>query len=170
MAVKIKKIQTDEQKNFERALKNLEKNNEVVKIGWFSNSKYPKGTSVAMVAAVQEYGSVQGNRIIPPRSFFRTTLSKKTNEYTALLKAGVKKIFQGKETVKTVLDKVGSKASGDIKISITQVTIPPLAKSTLKRRASKRRIKVENLSSTGKKPLIDTGVMLNSLTHKLDKK
>lgn len=53
--------------------------NKVGKVGFFPSSKYEDGTPVAYVAIIQEFGSPEQG--IPPRSFMRTTIAEKQNEW-----------------------------------------------------------------------------------------
>lgn len=131
--------------------------------GWFESAKYPDGTPVAYVATIQEFGSPKNS--IPPRPFMRPTLAEKSGEWKALALRGAKAMARGNETIGTVMEKLGSKAAGDIRKTISNVNSPALKDATIKARLSKRANKktVGNLT----KPLVDTGLMLSTCTHKV---
>lgn len=170
MGVVVKRTQTTQQKTFDKAIEDLKKIDEVAQVGWFENDKYPDGTQVAYVALIQEEGASNGKIVIPPRPFFKPTLRDNKTKYLNKLKLGVKKILKGESNIREILKDVGEIVSGDIKKAITKITSPPLAEATLARRAQKRKIKVEQLSATGRKPLRDTAVLLGSLTNRIGKK
>ena len=151
--------QTDAGKKLEIALKNLE--GKVGKVGWFEKSKYDDGTPVAAVAAVQEYGWPA--RSIPPRPFMRPTIISKQGEWRVIAENGAKAVLEGQATVYDVMEDIGQRAAGDIKKAISLVFTPPLSPRTIQARLNRKSNKktVGNLT----KPLIDTGIMFNSLIN-----
>lgn len=140
--------------------------NKVGKVGFFPSSKYEDGTPVAYVATIQEYGYPEGG--IPPRSFLRTTVEQKQNEWAGIARNGAKAMLAGSMTGEDVLNLIGLKAAGDIRNTISKITSPPLAESTIAARLSARADKstVGNLT----KPLVDTGTLLNAVTHEVTDK
>lgn len=130
-----------------------------LKVGWFQGSKYPDGTPVAYVAAIQEFGYAEGN--IPPRPFFRPTIEAQQSNWRGLVERGVKGIPSGRRTANQVLEGLGLQAAGDVRAAIAQVTSPPLAESTKANRRSR--------GNSSEKPLVDTRVMLPTLTHQVEK-
>jgi hypothetical protein len=134
--------------------------NKSVRVGFFESAKYADGTSVAYVAAIQEFGYSQKN--IPPRSFMRTSASEKDGEWSDVMKNALR----SGASVGSALDLVGQKAVGDIKEKIISIESPPLAQSTIKARINKMANgkKVGNLT----KPLVESGIMLKSVTHQVD--
>ena len=54
-----------------------------LRVGFLENAKYPDGTPVAMIAAIQDYGSP--NAGIPPRPFFRNMIAAKSPEWPAAI-------------------------------------------------------------------------------------
>lgn len=129
------------------------------KVGWFEGNKYPtksgEAVSVAYVAAVQEFGYPEGG--IPSRSYFRTTISERQAEWSKIIAAGARKAIAGKATPFQALDTVGQIAAGDVRKAIAQLTTPALAPATIA--ARKRR------GNSNTKPLSDTRVMMETLTH-----
>lgn len=135
--------------------------NKRLRVGWFDTSKYEDGTPVAYVATIQEFGYPQGG--IPSRPFMRPTVAEKTNEWKSTLAAGSRQIMAGKLTVEQMLGQVGMLAAGNIAQTISKIYTPPLAPTTIAARASKR--KSPGVST---KPLVDTGLMIQSVSHKVE--
>lgn len=134
-----------------------------LKVGFFAHSKYPDGTPVAYVAAIQELGYPAGG--IPPRQFFRPAMTEHRQEYSQLTGRAVKAAGNGKITVMAGLEQIGAKAAGDVKMMIKSVTTPPLKDATVAARARRH--------SKGKatsKPLVDSGLMLQSVTFAVEDK
>lgn len=132
-----------------------------LRVGWFDTSKYEDGTPVAYVATIQEFGYPQGN--IPARPFMRPTVADKTNEWKSTLAAGSRQIMAGRLTVEQMLGQVGMLAAGNIAHTISKIYTPPLAPTTIAARAAKR--KSPGVST---KPLVDTGLMIQSVSHKVE--
>lgn len=139
-------------KEFENALRKLAKNiarPASVKVGFLEKSKYPDGTPVAMIAAINEYGAP--SRAQPPRPFFRRMIADKQGEWPE----AIAKLLRANDldAVKT-LDLAGAAIAGQLRQSIRDLRDPPLAPSTIRRKGFS-------------KPLIDTGFMLGSVDHEV---
>jgi hypothetical protein len=121
-----------------------------VDVGFLAGATYPDGTSVPMVAALNEFGRPDKGQ--PPRPFFRGMIADKSGEWPGavsnLLKAND---FDAAKT----LDQAGGAIAGQLRQSIVNLTSPPLAQSTVDRKGFD-------------KPLIDTGHMSNSIDHRVD--
>lgn len=130
-------------------------------VGWLESAKYGDGIPVAGVAATQEYGT----DTIPPRSFIRTTMADKKDQWLKLLEQGAKAILAGRETADSVMEKLGLLAAGQVKTAISEVTEPPLKEKTIENRQRKRSDR--NTVGSLDKPLIDTGVMIATITHEV---
>lgn len=116
-----------------------------VRVGFLDNATYPDGTSVALVAVVQDFGSpVNG---IPPRPFFRNMVADKSpqwpNTMANLLRAN-------NYDARLTLGQMGAGIAGQLRQSIHDTNAPPLAASTI---AAKGHTK----------PLVDTGHLLQSV-------
>lgn len=168
--MEIKRTPGNAAKGYDEILNGFTK---VAKVGWVKKSAYPSGTPVAYVAAIQEFGSPVNN--IPPRPFLRPTIAEKTQEWQVLFAKGAKAIIVGNETPHTVLEKIGAKAAGDVRRAISQITNPALAEKTILARINRnskfskiqRKFTVNEALNTTK-PLIDTGIMLGTLTHTVE--
>ncbi len=132
-----------------------------LKIGWFSTNRYENGEPVAYVATIHEFGSLKAG--IPPRSFMRPTVEREEANWRRFLAQETKKIVSGTLTVEALFEALGLNVGGEIARSITEVMSPPLALATIK--AKKRKMK--NITLTGKldKPLVETGVMLDTVSY-----
>jgi hypothetical protein len=126
----------------------------VAQIGFPSGINYEDGTSVAYVAAIQEFGAPAVN--IPPRPFIQPTVRAKKKYWSDVLAAQIPKVVMGKMTAFDALDLVGMTAAAGIKETISKITAPPLKPATIKRKGSA-------------KPLIDTGLMLASVQNAVNK-
>lgn len=120
-----------------------------LRVGFLENARYPDGTPVAMVAAINEGGAPSRGQ--PPRPFFRRMIAKHVGEWPSaigdLLKANEY------DAAKT-LDLTGAAIAGQLRQSITDLVDPPLAASTIRRKGFD-------------KPLIDEGIMLASVDHEV---
>ena len=134
-----------------------------LRVGFLENAKYPDGTSVAMVAAINEYGRPP---VQPPRPYFRNMIKAKSPEWPAAI-AGLLKA-NDMDAVKA-LDLAGAVIAGQLRESIRDLTSPPLKDSTIVRKGGTRGMKydVKDISTYAAKPLIDTGHMLDSVDHEV---
>jgi len=162
----------DGEKNLKFALKNLD--GKIGKTGWFSSAKYENGMQVAEVAVTQEYGDPGKN--IPPRPFMRPTIAEQKAKWLDIVERKSIDVVKGKATAHDVMESVALQAAGDVRKTITSIQTPPLKDSTIYARASKR-ASFSNLKTpearerklaelkqnpTFIKPLIDSGLLLNS--------
>lgn len=167
----------NERARFFEAMKGLQ--GAELQVGFFPQDKYPveaknpgsRGGSgepvpVALVAATHELGSPQKG--IPPRPFFRPAIVQNRATWSAFLAKSARDILAGDTTATAALERLGLAVAGDVKKAISQVTTPELADKTVE---AKRR-KLANGSGTTNvdKPLIDTGLMINSVTHEVTTK
>jgi hypothetical protein len=120
-----------------------------LRVGFLENARYPDGTPVAMIAAIQDFGAPSVG--IPPRPFFRNMIKNKQGEWPKAV-AGVLKA-NNYDAVKT-LEITGAAIAGQLRQSIIDTNSPPLAPSTIQRKGFA-------------KPLVDTGHMLNSVDYEV---
>lgn len=128
-----------------------------LEVGFFESAKYPDGTPVAYVAAIQEFGNPAGNN--PSRPFFRNAISK-NDGWKQLATKAMNAVIEGRMELNQALNQMGLKMSADVKDSITDGSYEALKQSTLD--ARQRRKRTQGVAS---KPLIDTGQMLQSVTY-----
>lgn len=132
-----------------------------LQVGWGEDARYDDGTSVAMIAAQNEFGNP--GKKIPPRPFMRPAIAAHKLIWTTKLMQGAKTVFNGTRSIGEVFEAVGLLVAGDIRKSITLVTSPALKASTVKARLSGKK-QGKSVSLTIAKPLVDSGIMLNSIT------
>jgi hypothetical protein len=117
----------------------------IVRIGFLEGSTYPDGTSVPMIAALQNFGSPANN--IPPRPFFSNMIAAKSpgwgDSFERILNAN------GMDVRKS-LALMGAGIAGQLRVSINETNTPPLSPVTIARKGFA-------------KPLIDSGVMFQSV-------
>lgn len=118
--------------------------------GWLETARYEDGMPVAYVAAIQEFGHAPH---IPPRPFMRPTVEAQSPEWAKIYGNVIKTATNGS----AVLEIMGGKIAGDMREAISELTSPGLAESTIKARQRK--------GNGSTKPLVDTRVMFNTLTH-----
>ncbi len=146
-----------------KALENLLKESDELegRIGWDKSAVYnDTGIPVAEVAATQEYGDPTHN--IPQRSYFRTTIEEKRNEWKEKMTKFVKMVLKEQETLNGAFTTLVLTAEGDVAEKITTLQEPPLKESTIQARLHKRKDKQTIGSLT--KPLIDSGYMFSTFT------
>lgn len=151
-----------------RALEDL--NGTKVKAGVLSGGK------IGMIAHVQEYGATivphnptgylwvpmkDGSyrklkrAVIPARSFIRSTAIEKGTSWTRMAVEAFHQAVQG-EMATGFGQKIGKQMETDIRDKVNSIQSPPNAPLTLANKA-------------GGKPLIDTGGLLGSITHEVNK-
>lgn len=151
------------------------------KVGWFPGARYSDGTPVALAAAANEFG----HGSTPPRPFFRPTIMQQQTAWAGYAADGAKAVLGGKLSAFDVMDALGERAQEDVKETINQITAPPLSPITLELRAMKHKdpaLKVTGAtvgiaaarvkqpgyqlaSGTPDKPLVDTKLLITTLTH-----
>lgn len=137
------------------------------KVGFFESAKYPDGTSIAYVAAIQEHGAASQG--IPPRPFMRITMMEQGATWKELMARGAKRFMSGKSFMRDEFEKVSAVAAGDVRKTISELSDPPLKKSTLLARQY-RAAKGKKYKSLSIKPLVDTGAMLAHVTNMVEAK
>lgn len=150
------------------------------RIGVQEGQQYEDGTPVAYVAAIHEYGAPEVG--IPPRPFLRPTLQEQKAKWSEELMDGAMAVMHGVATAHQVLGQVATTAAGDVKNTVSELTEPPLAESTIRARFRKKgiadlstskRFKAEMLAGGGfgyAKPLVDTGLLQESITGEVANK
>jgi len=120
-----------------------------VKVGFLSNAKYPDGTPVAYIAALNEYGTSR----IPSRPFFRGMISAKSPEWGPTLGRILK---ANNYNAELSLSLMGEYVKGQLQKSIRDLKTPVNAPSTVQKKGFDD-------------PLIDTGHMINSVDYEVMK-
>lgn len=127
--------------------------NKQLKVGFIDGATYPDGTKVSQVAFENEYGVPERRQ--PPRPFFRNAISEHQDEWKDAIGRGIRAGYP----VAQVLEQIGALAASDVYTSITQLMDPPISARTIRERQERG-----NMST---KPLIDTKVMINSVSYEV---
>ncbi len=137
-------------RNIDLRKKLNEMHNKKVSVGYFSNSTYSDGTPVAYVASTMEFGAMH----IPARPTIRPSLEKNKAKYFDLINKAVINSLNGSD-FKVGLMIVGKMGAEDIQAEIRNLQNPPLSIKTVFKKGHS-------------KPLMDTKVMFQSVTFKVD--
>lgn len=141
---------------FQKMLKELKKT--TLNVGVFSdvvNTEAKPTTYVADYAIANEYGIGH----IPERSFLRSTIDEKQDEWSKLMSNIFMDVAQGKRNAEKELYKIGAIARKDIIAKIDSNINPPNAPSTLKKKGKRKN-----------KTLIDHGVLRSSIEARITTK
>ena len=114
-----------------------------LRVGFLEGATYPDGTSVALVAATQNFGS----RSIPPRPFFSNMISKRSSGWAGKL-ANLLRL--NSYDARKSLELMGLGIVGQIQEEIRVTNSPPLSPATVAAKGFD-------------KALIDTSHMWNSV-------
>lgn len=118
-----------------------------VEIGFLEGATYPDGTSVPLVAAMNEFG----NEHSPPRPFFREMIAEKSGEWPYAV-GGL--LVANNYDARRTLEQTGAAIKGQLQQSITTFVGAPLSPRTIARKGHS-------------KQLIDTSVMINSADYRV---
>lgn len=147
-----------------------------LKVGFLEGSTEEDGTSIPMIAAIQNYGAP--SRSIPPRPFFSNMVKTKSQEWGPAL-AGL--LEANDYDAEKSLSILGEGIAGQLQQSIIDTFEPPLSPITVMLRAMRsvdqslvvtgstvgeaaRRVAAgESTNGASTKPLVDSGRMLNAV-------
>lgn len=134
---------TPEGKKYFRELKKMA--DMEIQVGFQGDQKYEDGTSIAQVAAVNEFGASD----IPERPFMRQSFENHEGELQAACDAAQRLVSSG-GSAEQALQQIGVVAKGLVQDEIVNGGFAPNAESTIKKKGSEQ-------------PLIDTGTMRQSV-------
>lgn len=130
-----------------------------VKVGVLASSRGGTRTedgdvTVTGLAAIHEFGAPKAN--IPERSFIRRTFTVKEAMFTKLTAKLAGMLLDGKIDKRTAYEVLGQRGAAEVKKTITtgEPIPPPLKPETIARKGSDR-------------PLVDTGRLVNAVTHEV---
>lgn len=104
--------------------------------------------------------------VIPPTHFMEKTIEAHKEDWKETVKDGFAMVFSGKESEENVMRKLGLMVEGDIAKAITEID-DPVKPSTI--RQKRRRYKDKKTTGKLTKRLVASGLMLDSLSHKVEK-
>jgi len=119
------------------------------------------GATIPVTAKMRGWFWAQGANVskstitIPERPFMRTTFKENREDYQQFLRQLARQVLGGQANIAEALNTLGVKAVGDIQDTIGSLSEPPNAPFTIKQKRSSN-------------PLIETGEMRQSVTHKLE--
>ncbi len=115
-----------------------------------SGETYEDGMTVLDVAVIHEFGAPKAN--IPQRAHVRAAYDEDLENLARMAKNEMGLIVDGKSTPEESITRLGEYHAGVIKNKIRTGPFVPLKPQTVRRKGSSA-------------PLIDTGQMINSVTH-----
>lgn len=154
-----------------------------LRVGFLEGAKYPNGTPVAMIAAIQNYGAPR--RGIPPRPFFSNMVKDKSDSWGPAMAETLKRTNYNTEQT---LELTGQGIKGQLQQSIIDTYSPALSPITVMLRGMKAND--SSLVVTGKtvgeaaqrvadgktnygastKPLVDSGYLLSRVDYEVNLK
>lgn len=109
----------------------------------------PAGITVAEIAEIHEFGLG-----VPERSWLRDWIDANTRQIADRIRREEAEVVKGKRTREQAIKRLGVWIQGEIQQRIADGIPPPNAPSTIAKKGSS-------------KPLIDTGQLRQSITHKI---
>ncbi len=155
--------------NIDRVLKFAIRQKVLIGIPAEKAARSDGGPSNAQIAYWQEYGAPEAN--IPARPFLGPGMEKSEAMIVAELRRAAGKaiglavegdVSGGKAAVTEGMHRIGLKAATNIQAQISAGLSPPLAERTIYARLHRRK---NRRSGSDMKPLIDTGLLLRSITY-----
>lgn len=127
-------------------------------MGKASSIQYPDGTPLIDVAVYNNYGTFNkdGSVHIPPRPFMDIGGFNASIQTKSLRKALIRRVREGKIQFEQAADIIGAKAAVIMKNTIRDLKDPPNAPYTIRKKKSDN-------------PLVDTGLLMQSVTWELRK-
>lgn len=152
----------------------------MLRVGFLEGSTEDDGTSIPMIAAIQEFGAPSAG--IPPRPFFRTMIAEKSDTWGGRLARGLVTVDYDAERALAAMGKI---IGAELQESIANLDAPALSPITVMLRDMRSRN--QGLIVTGKtvgeaaalvaagasnhgastKPLIDSGGMRNAVDYEV---
>lgn len=114
---------------------------------------YEDGTPIAVIGAVQEFGSADGH--IPERSFLRVPLRSNQELFIRIMKNLLPKVAAGEITMRNMLEMIGQRAVAVSQEAISAGIAPANAASTVAQKGSSV-------------PLVDTGFLRQNITYVIE--
>lgn len=134
-----------------------------LRVGFLAGGTYPDGTSIAMIAAIQNFGAP--SRGIPPRPFFSNMVAKHSPSWPKGIAA---ELQTNGNDVDAALNITGDVIRTQLQDEIRATNSPPLAASTLARRGyTGGPYNPKDMATFGAKPLIDTGAMIGAIDKEI---
>lgn len=133
------------------------------KIGFFQESRYPDGTSVAYVAMLNELGIHN-----PRRPFLKRTARHNIRKWMNGIANNIKRGGMSKKNVINAYRKAGVVAVGDVKKTIKSWEPGGNAPATVEAKKRRGRTGRNLVAINPQTVLIDTGQMISSVAYKVE--
>ena len=132
--------------------KRIQSGSQQVHVGVPEGPKEADGTPLALVAAVNEFGSADGQ--IPERSYLRSALRSRANQamFKAANVANLVRVLRGTLSMSAALNQLGALAAGAVKAKMRSGPFEPNAPSTIRAKGE------------GKPPLFDSAALYQAIT------
>lgn len=143
---------------YKKALEAIRKLNMAVKAGVPENAITTDGQSITLYAMYNEMGT----KNIPARPFLRNTLADKQTDWLDILVDALDYKDCTENQAKKGLGLLGEVMQADIKQTIQRGNFVPDNQKTIEAKRRKGKVEPDH-------PLIDTGQMLESITHEVKK-
>jgi hypothetical protein len=140
----------------QKALDAIKRLNMAVKAGIPENATTTDGQSIALYALYNEMGTQH----IPARPFLRNTLADKQDYWLSVLADALDYKDISQNQAKRSLGLLGEVMQADIKATIQRGNFRPDDEKTVEAKRRKGKVEPDH-------PLIDTGQMLESVTHEV---
>lgn len=114
---------------------------------------YKDGAPIAVIAAVQEFGSGDGR--VPERSFLRVPIRQNVDAFKKQWRALIPKVVRGEITMYQMMSQIGSQAASVSQEAIQAGIAPANAPSTIAEKGSS-------------KPLIDESRLVGAITFQVE--
>jgi hypothetical protein len=152
-----------------------------LRVGFLEGATYPDGTSVPMVAAIQEFGAPRAG--IPPRPYFRSMIKQDSPAWPTTLGKVLPAVDYDTDKALGVM---GQHIAEQLQGSIIDLQSPPLSPVTLMLRkmrigkmdapvsfamvqeARQRVARGESYAGVSTKPLIYTGVLKDAVAYEIE--
>ena len=157
-------------KGLKKYLQNIKDAKYETQVGIFEEASYSDGTPVAYVGYLNEYGDHN-----PPRPFLKRTADEKQDEWCKMFQGILRSQGIKESSIRAAHDMVGQTASKDV-VKTIKAWSPndprPNKPATIAAKARKS-AGAKGKNQQGNDPtrvLHDTGVMINSITYKVEHK
>lgn len=132
--------------------KRVQQGTQQVHVGVPEGLREADGTSLALVATVNEFGSADGT--IPERSYIRAALRSRTNQayFKQVNAANLLRVIRGTLTMSAALGQLGAVAAARVKAKMRSGPFAPNAPATIRAKGE------------GKPPLFDSATLYQAIT------
>lgn len=118
----------------------------------------------------KKYAHIEGSFsqviTIPPRPFIGPAIRANQSKWLNMIEQGSKQLIRDEITLEKLFGDLANDGKDQIQLKIREVTSPPLSEITIRNRM--QRLKNKKRTSSLEKPLIDTGIMFNTVNYRVN--